>query len=707
MPIINECYQARSEITAFAKLSGDSFAFSTKYHGAKFIVSEECGISLSFKDENLNFNSTAVCFSPDSQLIAFATKTHLHIANVQNKQIIKSIYTSNEHLTILSFDLSSTYIIAGSEEGRVLLYKYNSNSQLSKLCSFPYQEPKTIVKKNFVSSIAFHKNLLAVSGYGGAIFIIDIYSYANKTLLLHGTSRKNALYFLDEKTIVSGDNEGNLQFISIEKNCVLKSINLPLQKTNQIIPIPKTSYLIIHSNTKKILIVDANKYKIIHNNYIEFEDNIEKIEALNSKTLIVCLKNQKILHIELPSRERLSSLIGHNELSEAYNLIEREPMLRNSFEHKTLEIKYEKAYRAAADALINQNKSLANQLMDLYIDINYKKESIALLYKSFENYNRFKTLYLEKKYALAYAMSSKFPALKLTMQFESMETRWKETFKNAQRHIILGKPDYAKALFNEYITVTTKRPIIQLILKHNDLFIDFLKALERKDFKRVNEISQKNSLFTQMPIYKTLNIDIQKSIKKIETYIKKNKIDLAKKSLEKIENTPGFKDEVKQLYIKCEDMLTLQELYEKDDFHSCYELIDACSHLCFSELGELLQKHWVKLMHECEDYALKGNIEGIKAVLGELITLSARKDKIGDLLRVSFQIQIKYFLAKKKFKSAQSVIYTYVDLFTKDSEISSLMHMYESLTRTKLAITYPTEDKISKYSWMNSNIIVD
>ena len=103
MPIINDCQQARSEITAFTKFNDNSFAYSTKYHGAKIITKEECGVQLSYKNENLNFNATAVCFSPDAKLIAFATSTHLHIANMQDKQIIKSIFLDKENLTILSF----------------------------------------------------------------------------------------------------------------------------------------------------------------------------------------------------------------------------------------------------------------------------------------------------------------------------------------------------------------------------------------------------------------------------------------------------------------------------------------------------------------------------------------------------------------------------------------------------------------------------
>ena len=707
MPIISDCQQARSEITSFLKLNNNSFSFSTKYHGAKIVDSQSCDIQLSFKHPNLNFNTTAVCFSPNSKLIAFTTITHLYIANMYDKKILQTIDLDKNTVNILTFDPTSQYIIAGNTDGRVLLFKYNSSTQLSRLCSFPHQRPKSKIKKNFVSAFAFYKNLLAVSGYGGAIFIIDIASFANKTVLLHGTTAKRALCFLNENTIISANNDGNLQFISVRENTVIKSLNLAVKKISQITLIPKTKYLIVNANTNFMIIIDYKEHKIIHNKYIEFKENIYKVFAIDEGELVVCLKDKNILRIELPSAKRLNSFTLKNALPQAHALVDREPMLVDTKEHRALEKIYNTAYKNAAEALINQQATLAKEFMEIYKEVPSKRESISLLFKSFEHYNRFKTLYVEKKHALGFAMCAKYPALKLTKQYESMEKRWKETFTNAQRHILLGKPEYAKALFQDYITVASKRPIIELILRHNDLFIEFLKALENQDFKKVHEICIKNSLFTQMPIYKTLANDIQKSIKRIEAYIKKNNISLAKTSLSKIEMTPGFDEKVQQLYSMCDDMIQLQEVYAKGDFYSCYELIDLYPHLRFSDLGELLQKHYAKLIDECEQYALKGNIQSIKAVLGELITLDARKEKVGDLLRVSFQMQIKFFLSNTKTKAAKSVIYNYIDIFTKDVEIINLMKKYEEQTKEKLAITLPGEEVPSRDTWLNSSIIFD
>jgi WD40 repeat protein len=707
MPIINYCQRIRSDITAFKELPNNSFAFSTLYHGAKIIATQECNTKASYKDKELNFHTTATCFSPDGKYIAFATNKYIYIVNMLEKKLIRNIYIDEQDLTIIRFDPTSQYIVAGNKDGRVLLYKYNSNAQLSRLCSFPLQSINTKNKKNFVSSIVFYKNLMAVSGYGGAIFIIDIYSGVKKTTLLHRTTTKTTLHFLDENHLISGDSDGRLELLSIPKNRVLKNINLPFAKPAQIISIPKTKYLIIHAKTQNMLILDSMEYKIINNNYLKFEDKIDKAIAISDTTLMVCLNNKNILHIKLHSRETLKSLILHNSLKEAYELIEEEPTLINTLEHISLERMYNKAYLDSANALVNQNISLAKQLMDRYKDVSSKQESIKLLFKSFDNYSRFKNLYLEKKYALAYAMSSKYPALKTTKQYELMEIRWKEVFTNAQRHILHNKPDFAKALFSEYITVSSKRPMIQLILKHNELFIDFLKALEKQDFKRVNEISRINELFTKMPIYKTLDSDIEKIIHKIESYIKRDKINQAKEELLKIEGAPEFLDEVTRLNIMCENMQKLQRAYKMEDFYLCYELIDNYPHLCYTQLGTFLQKHYSKLISECEEYASKGNIQSIKAVLGDLITLDARKDRVGNLLRVAFQVQIKYFLSKKKFRSAQSVIYSYIDIFTKDIEITSLMKRYEALSQKKLAITQVDTSSKTRSSWLYSTIITE
>ncbi|NPA59092.1 MAG: hypothetical protein GXO30_01290 [Epsilonproteobacteria bacterium] len=704
MPIINEIHTASSQITNLSKTI-DKIIFSTKYDGVDSLSLSKCKPNYTFTHKDLSSHTLAVTFSKNGKRIAFSTKRYLYIADLITNEIIKKIDTQTKHLIILSFDNSSNYIIAGTKDARVMLYKYNSNLHISRLFSFGYKNKTNKFRNHFISSITYYKNFIAVGGHGGIIFIVDIYSQANKHILFHNTFLKTALLFLDTETILCGDNNGDLQFISICKNKVLKTIHLNEKKISQIKQIPNTNYLIIHANSKRIYIVDSKQKTLIHTKYIKFEDKINFLELTDKDTLIVALSNNKLLHVELPNTKRLKSLILHNSIDKAFKLIEDEPMLIGTDAHQELEKRYIQNYKRATEALINKNEKLAKEIMNNYQNVDSKKESIRLLFKAFENYHRFNILYLDKKYSICYAMSEKFPPLKLTKEHKNMERKWKETFSIAQKHISNNQINHAKNIFHEFIPVQSKRNLIHLMLMHNDLFIEFVKAINSKNFKVINEISKQNKLFLQMPIFKTLEENIQESIQEIKIYIKQNQLNKAKEALKKIENMPNFKQEIEELYMMCLNMQNLQDAYTENDFFRCYEIIDEYPHLQHSELGTLLHRHWFKLINRCENHAIKGSAREIKSTLGELIKLAHRRERIGSLLRLAFQVHILHLLSNHKFNNAKNLIYSYIDIFTKDTEIILIMDRYESISSKKLAITQIETTNKTRDDWVNSKII--
>lgn len=163
---INECVNTRSEITELKVLGDKLIAYSTKLHGLKFYSLEESKTTLNLSSEFLNSQTAAIAFSKDSKHVALANAQVIDILHIPSNQLIKKIST-DEDLEILAFDLSSMYIIAGTKSGRVLQYRYNEISLLSRLCSFPANQEidRSKIKQNFVSAFAFHKNKIACSGY--------------------------------------------------------------------------------------------------------------------------------------------------------------------------------------------------------------------------------------------------------------------------------------------------------------------------------------------------------------------------------------------------------------------------------------------------------------------------------------------------------------------------------------------------------------
>jgi len=706
MKKINSCLITPSKIINLKTINDTIVAYATKLDGIGFFSSKDCSIKNNIKIEYLNNKTTAVCFSNDGKLFAFANSTIIYTIHMPTQKLIKTINTDGEKIEIMEFDPSNNYIIAGSNNGRVLQYTFDSSLLLSRLCSFPYKrdEKYSKIKKNFVSSFAFYKNYLACSGYKNAIFIIDFISQSDKEAIIHSRSRIDALCFLNEDTLISGNKDGEVDIISLKNTHTYKRLNAPFGNIKQILIMPNPNYIMVASKTQ-IAIFDIKNYKLIDTDYIKLNANISNIIIQNNELLLMIFDDTSIIKVELPNTEKLKSLIAHNLLDKAFDLIAKEEMLKNSKEHKELEKKYKDIYIKAVEALINNDKKSAIQLTQIFKDTKQKKEEIKSLFDAFENYPQFQNHFKEKKLPIAYAMATKYPALQYTQEYKEMEKEWKEAFKCAQKQILSGKEDSAKECLKKYITIISKRESIQLILKQNKEFIDFLKAIEKKDYKKISHLCAKNELFTQIPLWHTMLENMQKDLQTAKDYMKKGDIPKAQQYLLKLHEADSIKNEVEILQSHCKEIISLQNAYKANDFKQCYEMIDLHKYLRSTNLGIMLQKHWFKIIHQCEQYAIRGDIENIKKTIKNLILINTRRGKIGDILRLGFHTKIQTMITKKQIQNAQKTIYLYIDTFGIDKEINSLMKTFENNFATKLAITYDANKKATRDSWIHSYII--
>lgn len=707
MARIIECTSVRSDVNSLNTLHNGLFACSTKYHGAKMYDINECVVKASVVDKNLNFQTAAVTFSPDSQWMAFANKNVIYLYSFEAKKVLKTIKTNKEIVELLTFDPTSNYIFVGTKNGRVLKYNIEGSSSLARICSFMYKLNTKKTRGSFVSSFAFYEDLIACSGYGGTIFVIDIYSHLHKHVINDSKSKADALCFFDDKTLLSAHSNGEFNIYSFTENKVLKKIDIPFTKVSNILPLKGTDYVLLAGEGSFISLIDIKNLKIIKTKYIEFEEDVLFVQINDENILIATLKNNKIMRAELPTPEALNSHIVHNSLDKALKLADKHPILKYSSEYKKLDVTYQKAYQDAAASLVKQNKKYALQLMNMYKDVPSKKEEVQQLFKSFENFAKLQSLYREKKYATAYLLVAKYPALEHTPHYAKIEQVWKDIFKNAQRHIILGNIDNAKALLKDYITVPSKKPMIHLLLKQNNDFVAFLKAIEKKDFQNVYALSSKNNFFLEIPSYVLIDKEVQKALENIDSHINSAKLQGIEKFLPKFENIDTFAQKVNQLKSKYEASIKLQKAYKNNDFKLCFEILDQNPLLDSTELAKLLQKHWKSKILECETLVHKGDLKAIKNSLEELLLVVTRQERVGDLLRVSFHVRIKMLMAKKGFKNAEGVIYSYIDIFGMDNEIDYIMKTFEALSKKKLAITQNQNNRPPRNSWIESKIISD
>jgi len=702
------CYKARSQITAFQILENDTLAFSTKLHGAKIFSVEECSALKNLSIELLRQKSTAVAFSQDSDLLAFANSNVIHIINTKNKLLLQTIRTNEGTIELLNFVPNTKYLLTGTKNGRVMQYRYDGRSHLSRLCSFGQGKPQTKerIKHNYVSAFAFFENIIAVTGFGGVITILKMHSYTNRYNIETSKVRINSLCFLNRHQLLSGASDGKLHIHSLKKYIPSKTIHTPFSSVHSLLLMANENFVLVAGDSRSIALFDIKNSKLVTSAYLTFHENVTKLLRTKENTLIVLLETQEIVKVVLPNANDIKTYILNNELDKAFKLIERDPMLKGTREHKRVEFLYELLYTQAIEELIKSNSKEARKLMKMFSDVESKKREINSIFKAFENYQRFQTLYLNKQYALAYALVQKHPALKRTQQYKKMEEGFKESFTFAQKQILIGRADLAKEILSTYITVLSKKPLIQLVLNQNSEFIEFLQAINDKEYAKVEKLLKKNEIFRQIPSYHTLQEKIEETLQKIELLIQKGEEQEAIELIKEYVNVPHIQTELQELYKDAKIIEKLKKSYEKSDFVSCYELLDSSHNLDNIKLAKMLEEHWSKLINQCEEFAMKGDIKNIKQTLGELMQISSRVDKIGDLLRLSFHTKIKALLAKKSFKSAESIIYSYLDIFGKDSEILLIMKSFEKITTKKLAITLQEEGSISRDNWKNSPLIM-
>ena len=459
---------------------------------------------------------------------------------------------------------------------RILQFKYNTSTQIARLHSFSNTKSKN--RNIFTNAITLYDNLLACSNYDGTIVVINIFT-RKKSIIKSTSHHINTLHFLDKNILLSTDINNLIQVYDLKDNSV-KDITTP--------------------------------------------------------SILSILKDQKKINLETLSSSILAPFIANNSLAEAFGLINNNPMLSGTTEHKKLEEMYRVVFEHAVEALREEKNDKAHKLLEAFKTVSSKKEEINALFIDFKHFERFKLHIIEKKYSIAYALCSKHTLLKLTPEFQEMETIYLKAYELAQKHMLIGQKDLAKESLEKYMTVLSKRDDIKNLLSGYYSYKD-------------SEKEQNSS-----------NIYIEK----------------------------------------------LLLAYEKNNFKECYELIDKYAIEDF-ELTLLLEKHWIKLMIECEDYALDGDIKSIKTTLNELIGTQTRADKIGDLLRVAFYSKINILQNKKNFNSAENIIYAYIDIFGVDVELREVMKKFEKTSTKKLAITQHQGEKTLRDYWLKAELIME
>jgi len=698
---LKDCTQERSPIINITMFQKNLLVYVTQYAGIKILDCRTCVQKDKLVSSKLNMKTIATAFSPDEKLLAFAHNNTFYIFSLENKNIIKTTKIANDAIDKMIFSEDSLYLLIATKNGRILKYRYNNSSLIDRLYSFRYKQ-----KPSYATAITRYKNKLACGGNDGSLAILDPDIQMKRNILMESGEKIDCLCFVDENKLISADASGTLKVYQLDKSKLIQTIHAPFTNINHIIPTQnKNNILISSSEENYICAIDIEKGVILKTHYIDCENTVNFMIISNENLLCIITKEKLLQKVKLPVSSDLQQLIENNELAKAYKLIEEEPLLNGYAEYEILEQKYHKIYLRILEALIDNDKTEALKLKKLVINIKSKEADIQTLFRAFEHYPQLKKYYIGKQYALAYGLVMKHPPLQYTPIYKQLEEKFLNAFVNAKRHIELNNVPHAKALLQEYITVISKRPIIKLLLQKDKDFLQFLKAIDKKNFQIQEELLLKHPIFKLAPTYKKPKQSIEETIDTIEYFINDGNLLEAKSLLLQLKATQHIKPTLIFLAQKIQQVNKLQYAYKENDFKTCYELLDKFHFLNDTKLGILLNNYWVKVIKKSEIMALNGDMEGVLNQLSQFLDVQSRKYKIGSLLRLASLSKIKSLIAKENYEMAKNLLYSHIDIFGLDNEVRALMELYESLSKDKLAITQEQNERRDRNRWTKESIL--
>ncbi|MDD2368694.1 MAG: WD40 repeat domain-containing protein [Sulfuricurvum sp.] len=672
MPLKTRLAQFESSISFIMPLQSSKLGIVTADHEI-FLYNTLTDTKEKILHLNVPKNSEFLyAFDPKHMRLVFGSKENniLHIVDLNQKKLLNRFELDQQSPTAIAFSPDGSHFVCGTDQGRVLLWRYDANTLVSRLHSFPeYSTLYTKPKINFVSALAFHNNLLASSGYGGNIVVTNYRSQTQTQRFHPGPMKTQAIVFYKE-ALICGNQDGVLLKISRNKKFPNQRVSTSLGPIVHLLNVGSTPFVLAASQQRSLTLINIETMKVLKDRYIELEHPITWVCKDANEHLFIGTQNGELYEFDLQPTNQLDALIDSHAYTEAYRFCGEEPLLQESPSYVLLESIFTNAMEKARHALEKESIDQAKEFLDPFKSV--KSKEIAPILNAFTYIERLKFLFESRKFSPFYGLVEHSALLQSTTFYKQTEKMWTERFNKAQKLILLGKTKEAQKELEPFAAVNSKRPMIQLLIHHSDVLKTYSKAIHDRDYHLLNHLTQQYSILRKLPSYTQLIDEAGELENAIIEAFKNQAFDHASLLLHELGNIVQYEETYSELKKFSTQASNIHHAITNQHWRSAYHILDSYPELLILPWVQELERQWQEKLQLCEGYAIRGDIISIKATLENLMNLPGRYERIGNILRMAYQIQLK-ILQSKKEKTFSSGVANYCKLFGVDTEIRHLL----------------------------------
>jgi WD40 repeat protein len=633
-----------------------------------------------------NPQESSVDVSNNGKYIAISIrgKHKTTIWSVKEKKLLHTLGWHKGDILSVSFDKEEKYLMSGGEDGRAYIWSLVTGKMVSSLP--PHAD--------YVTSVAFSKNCLwgATGSYDKSVTITNIssmdISYRKK---IH-RGAVSVIKFMDKQRMVSGDKTGELVVWNYAKGKIEKRLTPMVDRILDITFNPDESFMFVVSDAnKKVSLYSMEDYELISDEFIKILESPSVIEYIPELDFLVLgTFDGSIYFYDLfEDEKKLAAFIKKNEYESAYELVNKNPFLKNTKTFESLEDKWNKLLILAQKKFEQGETDLAKQILSPFLKIPSKRGLVQSLYNDFSEFEKFKKAVLGRKYPVAYSLVNKYPYLKNTVYYRKMEDDWKDIFNKAKKLIFQkGREDEVREILKPFRGVTEKTPFIQTLFNERQLYHMFAQKLLKKEFAEFFSMINRFPFLSESDEYHKAVKYGEVLIKKAKELLKQGEYKQVVNIADILEQFPMFKEETEELKEKARILLEFHRILATGDLNLIEKFTKEHSFLEDVEDYQKIEKEWMNKLQECEVYAAKGEVLEILEQLQNYMDVKDKRIKIGQLIRSAYLQQIISLLVKALkgqdvTKCFEASVKNYIKIFGYDMEISDLI---EKAKRLKLEI---------------------
>lgn len=673
MPLKNEISLSDLSVITMGLVGPKQIGMILSDHSFQLYDTEKRSFEQLFKFKFPDDAQIVGAFEPNNRWFALGNSHSnlIRLIDLSTKKIILQFELDGQNPTLLTFDPSGEYLICGTNQGRVLLWRCDSATLLSRMHSFPdykhyFSSPP---KENFVSAMTFHHDKIATSGYGGSIVITDYRSQSMTKRLSPGHTRVNSLLLFDS-FLICGTQTGAIIKIDPDGKTPNQRLHTSASNITNLIQISSEPLILVISNLSSIMLIDVEQMKMIDEHYIRLGSPPNAICKDQHSNVLISENNGKLASYNLEPFDTLQALINSKQYAKAYQYCNNEPFLKKSPLYPQLENLFAQAYAEAKTSLEEKDIQKAKLLLNPFSEA--KKHEIKALFSSYEQLKRLEYLYTNQKLGPFYGLSEQYPLLKETKLYIEAEKFWSAHYNKAQKLILTGKIHEAREELRPFSTVSSKTPMIQFILMHSAILVSYSKAIQSHDFALLRQLSQRYPVLKKLPSYTELIEEAGELRTAVMEALKEEDFEKGGLLLAELEKVVQYENDYLHLRKFSTLASNLSHAISHQQWRTAFRSYDSHHELSILPWTSKLDAMWQDKLQKSEQYAKEGDIASIRQEFGNLINLPIRSVRIGDILRNGYQVQLQMLMQTAPHEF-QNGIENYCTLFGIDTELRALI----------------------------------